>query len=401
MISMPPDGMHAPSGRLGDFTASLLRHQGALVETIEPDGLEVLATPEVQQALGVGELVRLGFGTSLPPAATRVGLEGDWLDRFARLLGPQGRWSRTVLETTYKPPRDPDRLLGHELVLDNATYRLLGTEPAWTRYLAMDFRASAVSDDKRDFVLLIGVNLATGALPNAVLAAIEPFRQAVETTAPLPDDTVLPPLWDRPRLLGLVARALPVRLDESLGPFIKGLQRRLARDQDRLHQYHNDLHREAMRRVVALPDGDPKRSREEQRAAAIAREYSAKLDDLARQYATRVKIEWVQTLELVMPVHRFAVQIRRRKADRTLHLDWNPLARRLEPPVCEATWSTERPRLVCDDALHLVVPSALGPCVGCERTYCRACNWQGCPKCGTTQEQRGTLRFGLGLHQQV
>src|SRR5271166_4407895 len=98
MISMPPDGMHAPSGRLGDFTANLLRHQGALVETIEPDGLEVLATPEVQQALGVGELVRLGFGTSLPRAATRVGLEGDWLDRFARLLGPQGRWSRTVLE---------------------------------------------------------------------------------------------------------------------------------------------------------------------------------------------------------------------------------------------------------------------------------------------------------------
>ena len=49
----------------------------------------------------------------------------------------------------------------------------------------------------------------------------------------------------------------------------------------------------------------------------------------------RVTVAWVQTLELVMPVQRFAVQIRRRKAERVIHLDWNPLARRLESPPCE------------------------------------------------------------------
>ena len=62
-------------------------------------------------------------------------------------------------------------------------------------------------------------------------------------------------IWDRPQLLSLVARALPSRLDVVLGPFIKGLRRRLGRDQDRLHLYHNDLHREAMRRARALPAG--------------------------------------------------------------------------------------------------------------------------------------------------
>ena len=155
-------------------------------------------------------------------------------------------------------------------------------------------------------------------------------------------------------MLSLVERALPPRLDAALAPFVKGLRRRLGRDQDRLHHYHNDLHREAMRRALALPGDDPRRRREEQRAEAIGLEYRAKLDDLARQYATRVTVEWVQTLELAMPVHRFTVQIRRRKADRVILLDWNPLARALEPPACEFTASTERPRLVCDDALHLV-----------------------------------------------
>ena len=41
-----------------------------------------------------------------------------------------------------------------------------------------------------------------------------------------------------------------------------------------------------------------------------------------------------------MPVHRLIVQMRRRKSERTLIMDWNPHLRRLEPPVCEAGFST-------------------------------------------------------------
>jgi len=398
---MPPDALYEPGhepghqpGRMQGFVASLLRHEGALVEAIEPDGLEILAPSPVQQALGIGELSRLGFGTTLPQAAQRVGIEGDWLDRFARLLGSRGRFTRRVLSVPARTPNDPERLVGQELLLDNATFRLLGVTPAWTRYLVLDFRASAVSDDKRDFMLRLGVNLATGALPDAMLAAVIASLGMEETGAAGPDEGDLPALWDRARLLALVARSLPPRVETALDPFIKGLRRRLTRDQDRLHRYHNDLHREAKRRALGLAEGDPKRAREDQRAEAIEREYRARLDDLARQYATRVTIEWVRTLELVMPVQRFAIQIRRRKADRVIHLDWNPIVRRLEPPVCEFTASTERPRLVCDDALHLVVPAGLGPCPGCGRPFCRACHPERCPKCGVGTAARPTLTRG-------
>jgi hypothetical protein len=393
MNSMPPDAIHE-QGRLQGFVISLLRHEGALVEPIEPEGLEVLAPAPVQQALGIGELVRLGFGATLPPTAQRVGIEGDWLDRFARLLGSRGRWTRRVLPAPARTPGDPERVLGHELVLDNATFRLIGVTPAWTRYLVLDFRASAVSDDKRDFMLRLGVNLATGALPDAVIAAIMPVLDTDDTGVAPPEDAELPEPWDRSRLMELVARALPPRMEVALDPFVKGLRRRLGRDQDRLHAYHDDLYREAMKRALALPRDDPKLRREEQRAEAIQREYGARLDDLARQYATRVTVEWVRTLELAMPVQRFAVQVRRRKADRVIILDWNPIARRLEPPVCEYTASAERPSLVCDDALHLVVPAGLGPCTGCGRVFCRACYRECCPKCGVSVPSRGSMTLG-------
>jgi len=205
--------------------------------------------------------------------------------------------------------------------------------------------------------------------------------------AELPDDAELPPAWERRRVLDLVARALPPRLDAALAPFVKGLRRRLGRDQDRLYEYYNDLHREALRRAAALPEGDPGRQREAQRIEAIGREYRAKLDDLARQYAVRVTAAWVQTLDLAMPVQRFEVQIRRRKAERVIRLDWNPLARRLESPVCEFSYSAERPRLVCDDALHLVSPAGLAPCPGCGKPFCRACHRERCPKCGHAVRQ--------------
>ena len=405
--ALPSDARSHHPGRMQGFVETLLRHEGALVEAIEPDGLEVLAPPAVRRALEVAELSRLGFGSTLPPLAQRVGLEGDWLERFARLLGPQGHYARCVLSSPGRAPGDPERVLGHELVLDNATFRLLGVTPAWTRYLLLDFRASAVSDDKRDFMLRLGVNLATGALlPDAALAALAPSLDAAGLDGPssndggadarLPEDAALPAIWDRPRVLDLVARALPSRLEATLGPFVTGLHRRLGRDQNRLHGYHNDLHREAMHRALVLPEGDPRRQREELRAEAIRREYRAKLDDLARQYATRVTVEWVQTLELAMPVHRFTAQIRRRKADRVIQLDWNPVVRRLEPPACDYTASTERPRLACDDALHLVVPAALDPCPACGRVFCRACHPARCPKCAAVNSppnQRWTDRF--------
>ena len=381
--------MRPEMGRMQAFVASLLTHHDALVEPIEPEGLEVLAPQPVQQALGLQELSRLGFGTTLPDGAERVGIESDWLERCGQSLGERGRYMRLVLRPDARAPADPQRVLEHVLALDNASIRLIEVVPVWTRYVILDFRYSALSDEKRDGILQLGVNLATGALPDAMLGQLTTELVAGDPDAALPADAALPVAWEQNRLLELVERALYKRLDSALAPFVKGLRRRLGRDQERLYSYHNDLHREAMRRLSLLAEGDSGRQREEKRLEAIRREYSAKLDDLAHQYAMRVTVAWVQTLEIAMPVQRFAVRVRRRKAERTIHLDWNPLGRRLESPPCEFSYSADRPRLVCDDRLHLVTPEAMAACVGCGRAFCRACHRDRCPKCqqslGATQ----------------
>ncbi len=363
------------------FVAALLSESGALVEPIAPDGLEVLAGPELQQTLGIGEMVRLGFGPTLPERARRIGIEGDWLGRCAQLIGERGRHARRLLRPDTRKAPDAERVLEQEFVLENAVARLVGEAPAWTRYIVPSFRFTALSDEKREGLLRLPVNLTTGAMPDAMLARLDDLPEAAEDDAG-PEAAALPGDWPAARLAAQLRHALPWRVEAALASFLKGLRRRLDRDLDRLHGYHSDLHREAALRADVLAAGDAARLREEQRMAAIIRDYRAKLDDLGRRYALHVSAAWVQTQDIVLPVRRLTVQIRRRKAERVMVMDWNPLTRRLELPPCEATWSAERPRLICDEALHLVAPAGLSPCAECGRSYCRACHAAACPKCG-------------------
>ncbi len=368
---------------LRDVTADLLEREGALVAPAGPEGLEVLAPPELQQALGLPEVSQLAFGAERPAGATRVGLEGDWLERLEGLVGPRGHYAERMLSYEAPPPGDPETVLDKALALPNAVWRLRGVSPAWTRYRVFGLRYSALADEKREGVLRLGVNLFTGAPLDEILTGLWP-RLAEEADWREPDAAVLaaaPPGWDPARQDAWLRRAVPPRLGLALAPFLRSQRRRLARDQARLHQYHEELYRETWRRQGDARD-DGERQRQALRMEAIEREYRSKLDDLRHNYALRLTVEGVQTLDLLLPVQRFDVLIKRRKGERVVSIDWNPALRRLEPLLCEAGPGLGLPRLVCDDALHVTDPAEQGPCPACGKPYCRACHPASCPKCG-------------------
>ena len=50
------------STQLRDFVSALLQREGALLEQLAPNTLEVLAPPHLQRALRISDLDRLGFG---------------------------------------------------------------------------------------------------------------------------------------------------------------------------------------------------------------------------------------------------------------------------------------------------------------------------------------------------
>jgi hypothetical protein len=374
--------MSQSSSSFRDFAAHLLDYEGALVERIEPEGLEVLAPAPLARDLRIPELARFGFAAELPSNAERVGLESDWLERFGHLLGERGQTARVTFPVALPGQINAERIVEHAVSLQNAVYRVTSVAPAWTRYLIMLFRVTAFSDEKRDGIIKLGFNLANGStIDSFVDGLVSSAIETADTRDTPPPLSELPPGWTQTQLQSRVARALPERIDAQLAPFLNGMQRRLDRDLRRVHDYFTDLRGESLQRMQKHLAVEAEAARERSRLEAIGREYHAKVIDLQQKYALRVDVAWTQTLEVVMPVHRIAILNKRRKGERKLALDWNPLARKLDIPLCEYSYTRSTPRMVCDERLHLTSPVAQAPCAGCLKPYCRVCHPRQCPKC--------------------
>lgn len=406
---------------LREFVADLLESEGAVVEPVEPDGLDVMVPDRLRSAFGWPELARLGFGAAAPPGAIPIGLEDDWLDRLGALLENRGRFAERQLPQLdgAAPPNDPERSIDRELVLPNAVWRLKSVAPGWSRCLLLAFRYTAVSDEKREGLVWLGFNCSTGAVldDELILALRRSLDETASRSAELPDagadDWLLPepdairaagPMWDAATIAARTGPLLDRIVREDLEPFIAAMRRRLDRDRRRVHAYHDDLRRAAFVKLASLErqtgegktgerksgnkrpagkDGDKIASaieRERLRIAAVEREYAAKLDDLKHNYALSVEVAWVQALVLVVPVQRHTLLIKRRKGERTIAMDWHTAARRMEPAPSDWGDGAGSERFVCDDQLHLTAPEGQAPCPSCGKPFCRACHGA-CPRC--------------------
>jgi hypothetical protein len=276
-----------------------------------------------------------------------------------------------------------ERTLEHSIELPNAVYRLLSVTPAFTRYWLFSLRYTAISDEKREGLIRLGVNTASGSALDAFVNEL--WHSVVNGQCPAaadePFDSQLPPRWDAARQHAFLRRAVPERVRAQLQPFLHGMQRRLERDLARVLEYYDGLRQEAFRQ---LKKANADSAREQLRLDAAEREYHAKVSDLKQKYDLRVTLELTQTLELICPVQRLELLIKRRKGERKLTLDWNPLARMLEPLPCEWSATVAGARVICDDKLHCVSLAGHAPCEKCGKEYCRACQPLRCPKCSQT-----------------
>jgi hypothetical protein len=279
------------------------------------------------------------------------------------------------------------------LDLPNAVWRFQGMTATWTRCLLLAFRYTAVSDEKREGLMWLGFNLGTGAVVSDILARLRPALARTNDWQ-TPDPAIrlaAGPGWNTATLEARLRPLLDRQLRDCMEPFLRIMRRRLERDRNRVHAYHDDMRSASLKRLAALDRAEGERAeadrrRETLRVEAIEREYRSKLDDLRHNYALRVTVEWAQALNLYLPVQRFDVLIRRRKGERTVRLDWHPLAKTAEPPLCEACLGRDRVRLVCDDKLHLTDPAGQAPCQCCGKPFCRACS-PACPRCGASAVQ--------------
>lgn len=372
-----------------DIVSRIFLAKGAVVERIEPGGLELLAPPRLQKALELPEFSRLGFGPELPDQAVRISLESDWMSKLDALMCECGSLLSIVaqLDNSGNRPSHPERLLEKHIVFENATHRLMGIEPAWTRYLLLVFQFTAISDEKREDILSVCLNESNGAyadhLTDPLLVHLQFHR---DSASAMSTDAELAVPWSEKQIQDWCIRFLPTRVRTRLSPFLAGMERRMSKDMDRLYTYHSDLRNEAAARIEENkkkenPDSASTR-REQMRIEAIGRDYHAKIADLRRKYAMTIEVKLVQVLRMAMPVYRIQTLVLRRKGKRHYHLDWNALSKQLDILPCEGCGASSKTHAVCDDQLHIICPDCMAACNSCRKQYCRACHPLKCPHCG-------------------
>ena len=209
------------------------------------------------RSMGWPELVRLGFGAELPAGATAVGFEGDWLDRFGALLGDRGRWAERQFVLPGPPPRihDPERLLDHALELPNAVWRLQERHRRPGRVACCWPSVTPRSPTRSVKGWSGSVSIREPAPSSTILrrGCVHCWRQTRNGKSPTRRSaTSAGPAWDASVLEGRVRPLLKHRVRLEVEPFLRTMRRRLDRDRNRIHEYHNDLHLVAQKKLAAL-----------------------------------------------------------------------------------------------------------------------------------------------------
>jgi hypothetical protein len=181
-----------------------------------------------------------------------------------------------------------------------------------------------------------------------------------------------------------LAQLFPIAL-RSVQPEIRKLSagieqsanRRLARDSERIDSYYKDLLSQIGKRIARKAADPDAVEKERSRATATQLDRAAKLEDLARKYSLKIRIQPGDVLAVPLPVREISARLIRKKAERVVKLHWNPKLGAIEPPWCEGCFAAAHPLFLCDERVHFQCKDCAAPCSSCGRHFCRACQ----PKC--------------------
>ncbi len=340
------------------FTARALAARGALVEVEGARAVALLPAPLAAE-LSLPEELAVSAHPVEGGAAVACGIGSPLLERLAADA------RRAVPWVALAPDVDAPKVshatgLAARAVVRNGLAEVLDASVGDVTYARASVAWAVEADDRYEGVLHVAAGPDGAERDARVQALLEPA--AHDGAAATLDAPSLRPLL----------RALPERISSALegavGDALASIERRHARDHDRMCEYFAGLVAEvgAGRRKV-----DP--ATRAARAATIAAERDARLRDLTVRYTPKVTATPVALTFAKLPAVRVRLRVRRRKGERELRVTLPGAAQALDLLACDGCGgSTARPAL-CDDRMHVLcercAPNAQGrlDCLACER----------------------------------
>jgi hypothetical protein len=338
----------ASDPELLSFAGQLLERHGALVE-VQDDRLLGLVPARLARLLELPEEIQLG-GEGMP-----IVYGSPLLDRLISLATSEIPVLYGKLEVSYLKKAGFEQLLEQDVSFPEAKVRVAGRADARTTYMVLVCRYVALSDERKEGLVQVGVHEGTGACIPLLGDLWSEFQPEFFLPGKVPPHFPVRPA----AAVSSALQAARQVVELELSAFLESMRRRLRRDVDNTREYYEALKKEMEEslRHPLLTEGQ--RLEREGKIQDLPQEMARKIEDLRQKYQIQVNITGGAALRFLVPAAQVMVEIMYRKLRRTLPLIWNPITRHLDPLVCESCRASLRRvylgaedgevRLLCSD----------------------------------------------------
>jgi hypothetical protein len=322
------------------FSVQVLERHGGLVER-RGDYLFSLLPGPLAHLLELPEEAQLGGEGSPLLYGSPV------LDRLIQLAAREVPVVYGQVETAYLKKEGFEKLLEQDLRFQEGQIHVVNRAEARTTYMLLTAHYVALSDERKEGLVRVGIHEASGALIPELEEGLSNFPLQYFEPGKTPSHFPV-------RLERTISSALQGARDQAesqLAEFFSSMQRRLRRDVRNTREYYEALKQEMEDRLKNPHLADGQREERTAKIQALPREMKSKIADLENKYRVQVTLTGCAAMRILVPVAQIMVLLRYRKLQRDLRVIWNPITRRLDPLACED----------CQKTTRIVTPRDRGP----------------------------------------
>jgi hypothetical protein len=322
---------------LTNFLQQCIENAGGAAERGSSGLLEALLPPELEPVAGGKSLVTLAVepqAAESEPGALLAIVGSPILDAFIAFATGRGTVARGYLGGGSLRRKNLFQEVERSLVFTRCRLRPIDRDPEilWCRTVLFHFKVSFLSDERRERLYQIAVNLWSNR-PNFALAEHLPdLAISDEQKEVWPEAPACP----NPEAFETAVRALSEVVQEESDRHQARIRKRFAVEIGRISDYYERMVGELEHRQRREQEsGASKAATTADKIKATQREKESKLRELGNKYQLRLRAQVTAARVLLQPKTFFDIHVDRGQHTRTLTLAYDSLLERLEPPGCD------------------------------------------------------------------
>lgn len=325
-------------GELATFVCRFLEEKGAIAEAGK-NRVDLLLPGDLARTLEVDEYISVSSGASDDTASDGqtgkrnmypIHFGAPLLEKICAMAGANPPIVVLSLSFDYLKKSGFDALINEQFEFYKSKGSVSGTGEIKTPYLLLTCSYLAQSDEQKEGLVDLAVNVDTGAVVPGMMDNLSMAEKNYKKTVSnaFTKEQVA-------RVIKRVDMYMADGVEHTLSEFKKSMNRRFQRDAASLEEYYQALGREMAESLDRSGLSDRLRRERREKIALIPGELAAKQQDLLNKYSIRVKVSPAAVMAISTPAVKVLFKAISGRMKKDITFIYNPLTKQMDPLVCD------------------------------------------------------------------